>query len=381
MAPTGKALTGWQHQADRLAGTHTTLGTRAMAVADQARRRRLTSLQAIEMETDEAAETREVELASELELARAKIAGLERRMANEAASTRALGEQMQLLAAQSETAERRVAELERELDAARDWLAQKDDGLALKDNENHSLQASLDLSVGENARLSQRLAERDAALEQVLAKQEFLQSALAAAESECRRLTDDLIETCERRRTETGALGAQLETMSGRATTAETLLGETRECLLLHVAERTATEAKLAEATAARGAAERKINQLGDALCHEQCRIDELERSRLELIEATNTLIKAFQHRDNAFQGAAHKIESLNQRIAELQAEARRSKRLQAADSIDLKPASARVRVEESGEHARRKWAELAGELARLVKHRHQSPAPLLAAS
>jgi chromosome segregation ATPase len=387
MAPTGKARTGWQHQAERLAGAHATLGTKAMAVAEQARRRRLVSIEAQSIhahETRAATAEREVELAGELDMARAKIGGLERRVAHEAASTRALSEQMQLLASQSEAAEKRIGDLERDLEAARAGLTRKDTGLAQKDDENRSLRAALEQTRGENARLSGRLAERDAAFAEALAKHEFLQSALAAAEAECRRLTDDLIDACERRRSETGALGAQLEAMSDRAAAAEKLLAEARECLMRHVAEHTAAAGRLADASAARGAAERKIQQLEDALASEQDRVDELERSRLELIAATNTLLKTFRHRDAAFQNAAQKIEGLNRQIAELQAEARRGQRRQATDGAGLEFSdrrTARDRSDDAGAEARRKWAELAGELGRLVKHREHAPALLLAAS
>ena len=128
MALNGKAQgNGWLDQAARLAVTHATpIATRPQS-----------SPGAAETEFDAAADGREIELADELELARARAVGLERRLAQETAAKQTLSEQFA-------AADARIAELENELAAAHDELA-------LRDNENQSLRTSLDLAMAENA--------------------------------------------------------------------------------------------------------------------------------------------------------------------------------------------------------------------------------------
>src|SRR5580692_11885766 len=141
MALSGKAQgNGWLDQATRLAVTHATpIATRPQS-----------SPAAPETEFDPAAAaSREIALADELELARARAIGLERRLAQETAAKQTLSEQF-------EAADARIAELENELAAAYDELA-------LRDNESQSLRTSLDLAMTENASLTERLAKRDAA--------------------------------------------------------------------------------------------------------------------------------------------------------------------------------------------------------------------------
>src|ERR1700694_3510434 len=149
MTLNGKTLgNGWLEQAQRLAVTHGTWGPRSMAAAQRAQ----TSLPAADAEFD--GDTRAIELANELELAQARVAGLERRLAQESAAARQLSEQLEMLTADCETADNRIADLEAELGAARDEMA-------LRDNENLSLQTSLDLALGENSRLAQYLKDGD----------------------------------------------------------------------------------------------------------------------------------------------------------------------------------------------------------------------------
>ncbi|HLN40332.1 MAG TPA: hypothetical protein VK337_21305, partial [Xanthobacteraceae bacterium] len=202
MAPNGKAQgNGWLDQAARLAVTHAT------PIAKRAQ----PSL--AETEFDAAADGLEIELADELELTRARATGLERRLAQETAAKQALSEQFQ-------AADARIAELENELAAAHDELA-------LRDNENESLRTSLDLAMVENAGLTGRLAKSDGAHRQTDAQLEYLQTALASAETECTRLASEARDY----RIEASVLSGRLATMTSRAEVAERLLTDSRECL------------------------------------------------------------------------------------------------------------------------------------------------------
>jgi len=363
MALNGKAQgNGWLDQAARLAVTHAT------PVAKRAQ----PSLAVVKTELDAAADGREIELAEELELTRVRAAGLERRLAQETAAKQALGEQF-------EAAEVRIAELENELAVAHDELA-------LRDNENQSLRTSLDLAMAENASLTKRLAKRDATQQSTGSQLEYLQTALTAAETECTRLFSEASDS----RIEASMLNGRLATMSSRAEIAERLLADARECLLARIAENAVTERNLADATAARRDAGSELHQLQDLLRLKQCQINELEQSRLQLIAATNTLLKTFQNRDAALVHADDEIKVLNARvveleaqIAQLEAQARQANTRREAAKAHARPHQTVIlpAADDAGDKIRKKWAELAGELAKLAKLKPQLVTPIQAGS
>jgi len=74
--------------------------------------------------------------------------------------------------------------------------------------------------------------------------------------------------------------------MSSRAVAAEKLLAEARERLLARMVEIDAFRHKAADAKAASNEAYAKSRQLEDALCLQQCQVEDLERSQSALIEA-----------------------------------------------------------------------------------------------
>jgi chromosome segregation ATPase len=363
MALNGKAQgNGWLDQAARLAVTHVT------PIAKRAQ----SSLAATEMEFDAAADGREIELADELELTRARAVGVERRLAQETAAKQTLNEQF-------EAADARIVELENELAAAHDELA-------LRDNENQSLRTSLDLMMAENASLTERLAKRDAAQHSTGSQLEYLQTALTTAETECTRLFSESRDF----RIEASTLNDVLATMTSRAEVAERLLADARECLFARIAENAVTERNLADATAARRDAGSELHQLQDLLRLKQCQINELEQSRLQLIAATNALLKTFQNRDAALVHADDEIKLLNRRIveleaqvAQLEAQARQANARQEAAKTHARPHQTVVlpAADDAGDKIRKKWAELARELAKLAKLKPHLVTPIQAGS
>jgi chromosome segregation ATPase len=362
MAPNGKAQgNGWLDQATRLAVTHATpIATRPQS-----------SPGAAETEFDAAAASREIELADELELTRARAIGLERRLAQETAAKQTLGEQFQ-------AADTRIAELENELAAAHDELSRRD-------NENESLRTSLDLAMAENAGLTERLAKSDGAQHSTISQLEYLRSALTAAETECTRLFNEARDF----RIEASTLNDVLARMTSRAEVAERLLADARECLAARIAENAVTERNLAHATAARRDRDRDLHELQDLLRLKQCQINELEQSRLQLIAATNTLLKTFQNRDAALVHADGEIRVLNVRIVELEAKIAQleAQARQAASRRQTAKAPAQSQqtvilpgTDDASEKIRKKWAELARELAKLAKLKPQLVTPIQAA-
>lgn len=363
MTLNGKAQgNGWLDQAARLAVTHAT------PIAKRAQ----SSPTATETEFDEAAASREIELADELEMTRARATGLERRLAQETTAKQTLGEQC-------EAADARIVELENELAAAHDELE-------LRDNESQSLRTSLDLMMAENASLTERLAKSDGAQRSTGSQLEYLQTALTAAETECTRLFSEARDF----RIEASTLNDVLARMTSRAEVAERLLADARECLAARIAENAATERNLADATAARRDGERDLHELQDLLRLKQCQINELEQSRLQLIAATNTLLKTFQNRDAALVHADGEIKVLNGRIvqleaqiAQLEAQARQaaSRRQAARAAAPSQQTVILPTADDAGEKIRKKWAELARELAKLAKLKPQLVTPIQAGS
>jgi chromosome segregation ATPase len=352
MALNGKAQgNGWLDQAARLAVTHAT------PIA----KRTQPSLAVVETEFDAATDGRDIELADALELTRNRAAGLERRLAQETAAKQTLSEQFQ-------AADSRIVELENELAAAHDELS-------LRDNENESLRTSLDLAMAENASLTERLTKSDRAQHSTGSQLEYLQTALTAAETECTRLFSEASDS----RIEASMLSGRLATMSSRAEIAERLLADARECLAARIAENTVTERSLADATAARRDAGSELHQLQDLLRLKQCQINELEQSRLKLIAATNTLLKTFQNRDAALVHADDEIKVLNARIVELETQVQQanSRRKPAKADVQSHQTVILPAADDTGDKIRKKWAELARELANLAKLKPQLVTPI----
>jgi chromosome segregation ATPase len=348
---------GWLDQAARLAVTHAT------PIA----KRPQSSPATAETEFDAAADDRETVLAEELELTRARATGLERRLAQEMAAKQTLSEQFQ-------AADARIAALENELAAAHDELS-------LRDNETESLRTSLDLAMAENAALTGRVAKSDAAQRSTGSQIEYLQTALATAETECARVFNEARDF----RVEASTLNDVLATMTSRAEVAERLLADARDCLAARIADNAVTECNLAEATAARRDGERDLHELQDLLRLKQCQINELEQSRLQLIAATNTLLKTFQNRDAALVHADEEIRVLHGRIVQLEAQIGKleAQARQAASRRQTAKAPAQPQqtvilpnADDGNEKIRTKWAELARELAKLAKLKPQLATP-----
>jgi chromosome segregation ATPase len=251
----------------------------------------------------------------------------------------------------------------------------------------------LDLTTAENARLTESLVERGAALDNARARIEFLETALSAAEAECSRLAAEIGGASERHRIESDALRSLIEAASSRDVTAETLLAEAKQRLNARSAENDAAEQRLAEAkqrlharSAETGAAEQRLaeakaayneadsknRQLQKSLGLRQRQVEELEQSRLTLIDATNALLETFQDRDRALTCAEETIKSLTERNAQLEA---KLDFIESHDEIHRPDTPLRA-LDDADEGTRKEWAELARHLATLVKLKRRSSGP-----
>jgi crescentin len=378
-------------------------------------KRRKPSLQVADAAFESTSE--DIELAKELDEARAEIARLERRLSVETIAARALRERVETSVAAVEAAEKRAAGLETEFGAASHQhqekldvvaaenarlsqsLAEKDSALAdaqarIKFLEtavsaaeaeaageraeglangfraaSDQLAGKLDLVTADNARLSQSAVAKDAALGDARARIEFLETALSAAEAECARLTAELGGAREKRQSESENLNGRLEAMSSRAVTAETLLTEARERLLARIVEIDAFRQRTADAKAASSEAYAKNRQLEDALCLQQCQVEDLERAHATLIEATKSLLETFQDRDRALRRAEEKIRYLAERNAQLEAGAIGANGQGASDRLNIR----RLGTDDADETTRKDLAELARLLSDFMQRKHRS--------
>jgi hypothetical protein len=264
-----------------------------------------------------------------LDQARARIKSLEEKLA------KAGGEGAEKTT--EKTAAKTAESVQNELGAARDRL-----------------QGKLDLVTKENARLSRAATERDRALADARTRVEYLQAALAAAETECGRQTVEAVQAREKHQAETS-----------RAITAEKLLAEARERLLARLIEIDAVRQRVAQAYAVAGAAYDRQRQLEDALCLQQSRFEELDRSQSKLAEATKLLLQRFRDRERALVAANEKIKALAERNAGLEAVRDRTGSPQQRGR-EVSQSS----LEDAADGALQDWAELARPLGGFVERR-----------
>ena len=378
-------------------------------------------LQDPEAEPDSISKETEIELANERDAARAEIARLERRLAVETTAARTLRERVQSSVAATAAAEKQAQGLETEFGAVRrefqdkldlitagnarlsQCLAERDiafdearerikfleTALSAAEAEavdkraeglengfrtaRDQLQGKLDLVTAENARLSQSAIARDIALGDARARNEFLETALSAAEAECTKLSAEVDGAREKQQSESETLKGLLEAMSSRAVIAEKLLVEARQQSLTYIVENDAFRHRVARVEATNDEADAKNRLLEDALRLQQDQIEELERSRAALAKATKMLLEAFQERDGALVSAEEKVKFLAERCAQLEAEGNDANRQDEIDRIKIR----RSVVADEDAKRREDWALLARHLTDFVESKRRSSEPV----
>lgn len=121
-------------------------------------------------------------------------------------------------------------QIEGELAAAREKLA-------LLEDEKCSLQIAVDQAFNETARLTRRLTESDNTLSATRAQLGKVETSFAEAHAERGRLAATLDETREQRQAEQNSLNMRLDALQSRAGTAERLLAEARQNLIVRTEE------------------------------------------------------------------------------------------------------------------------------------------------
>ncbi len=376
----------WQRPSRGFPGPDMASGIKVLGAAGQARPQRETTLSSDLPERTAIAEARQAELTNELELALTRLSGTERRGADEKAACADVTEQPEALKEENAEAAGRVAGFEAELAAERN-------GAGLQQNEIESLRNSLDLAISENSRMAARVDLAESLLAESRVQSECLRAEAVTADVQRIKTVDIAHRSEEMHQAETRKLQDDLAAMTARARTAETLLADARECLVIRIAESEKLAYSLAQATEANRDADIRLAELQDLLRTKELQIAQIERSRQALMTKAQKLLENHQSRDQALARAEEKIKLLDQWIVRLEAEARRSRdaAAKAVAQVAVAPvAVAPVAValvptppgseicapaEDPREAKRKKWMELARELAKL-ELKLQLPSP-----
>jgi hypothetical protein len=143
------------------------------------------------------------------------------------------------------------------------------------------------------------------------------------------------------------------------------LLVEALQSLLAHTGVNSSAQRKLADATVSRNAADKKLELLRSSLEAKERRVQELEQSRLQLIEDANT-------RDTALIRAKEKIKLLAELVAQIEVKAKLAKGQEKISELNSQPQCGHIeRIVAEGA---RKKVRTKGPDARLFEPLKQSP-------
>jgi chromosome segregation ATPase len=151
---------------------------------------------------------------------------------------------------------------------------------------------------------------------------EQMQISLLAAQAERSALCTARDEADERHRSEAYTLNVRIEALRARATTAEKLLSEVRQSLVLRTEELRLSERKTAEAIIARTTAEKTIEALTTARDALGTKAQKLELGWKSLTERSNSLAETLKAREASLTQAEQKIKLLTARIVEIDVDA-----------------------------------------------------------
>ena len=324
-------------------------------------------------ESGRATESERLQLAEGNKARDVQIADLMRRLEQETAQSHSASESRSALQGQVDRAEKRIVELEGELAAAREHTA-------LLEGERQSVQQALDQALAETARLTRRMSESENTLSATRAQLARIEANYAEASSDRGRLAVALDEAKEQHQSERNTLTMRLDGMQSRAATAERLLAETRQALIARTEEARSFDRKAVEASIARTAAERRLQQLESAQEGRERQIRDLETTRNTLTDNNGALSKTLRAREMALSRAEEKVAELTARTAQLEADLRVSRSAVDKRIEDLRTSLERERLDRAVadgalEGARKDNDRLHAELARLRTSLGRGPA------
>lgn len=265
-------------------------------------------------ETIRAHESTELELSNDISTYRSRTTELEHQLTHETSQHQKLNDSHETLRERFDTVEKHNMEIEGDLAAAREKLV-------LLEDEKRSLQIAVDKALNEGGRLSHRLTDSDNTLTATRAQLSKIEASLAEITAERDKLSAALDESRERHQAEQSSLNMRLDALQSRAATAERLLTEARQNLLMRTEETRAFDRKSVEATIARNSAEKRLAHFESMHESRERQIRDLEQARAALVERNDGLAKALKARDAALARAEEKIAALTDRNGRLEAD------------------------------------------------------------
>ncbi len=266
-------------------------------------------------------------------------------------------------------------------------IASSQEKLALLEDEKRSLQIALDQAFSETASLTRRLAESENALNATREQLGKVEASFAEAFAERDKFAAALDETREQRQAEQNSLNIRLDALQSRASTAERLLAEVRQNLIVRTEELRGADRKAVEATIAFNNVEKRLAQVEAMHEARERYVKDIEQARAALSERNNAITRTLKMREDALNRAEEKIASLIERNGHLEAEAQVNrtnieKRVEELKSALHRERMERAMVDGALEAARKDNARLQDEGAGLrsnVRRVKQNDEPLVA--
>jgi crescentin len=259
-------------------------------------------------------EATQIELSNEISDCRAQIGDLEHKLAQEVTAHRMLGETHRAVQERFDAAERHTGELESDLADVREKLA-------LLDDDKRSVQNAFDKAIDESARLSRMLTESENTLSATRAQLSKVEANYSEVYTERGQLATALDEVREQRQAEQNSLNMRVEALQSRAATAERLLSETRQNLIVRTEEVRSFDRKATEASIGRNNAEKRLSQIEGMQELRDSQIKDIEKARAALVERNSAITKTLKSREAALSRSEEKVASLNERNGRLEAD------------------------------------------------------------
>lgn len=279
------------------------------------------------------------------------VSDLEKRLSAEVERGRALSDANQALRAEAHTADQTASRLERELSEAR---AQAD----ILEHDNRSLRKTVEEQAQRISQLSSRYSELEQQFEANRQQAAEIEGKLANELALRQKVESQREAERSAHQVELSTLNIKIEGLTARLTATEKILTHTRDQLrekneALRSADRTAKEAVLEK-----NALQRRLDAAQQEIERHSQQFSEFDKSRVDLIERSEMLVKAIGAKDMLLEEAETKNANLLSRIDELK---KRFEQERAALELQTR----RLAEELQNERAERALAQGALEVAR----------------
>lgn len=254
------------------------------------------------------AERNRAEFATDNVTARARVSDLERQLALETTRANSLNDDSQRSREQAVAAEAKSARLSAELNAARDKIR-------FLEGEVESLTRSLEHVSEQAERAAQRFADSEAALTATKSRLLQFEASAGDREAERDRMQAALESATTRHAREQERVQRQVDAVLARAGTAERLLGEARQLLVMRSEEARKSDQQAIEATYARERLEKRLADIDEVIAARDTEIAELKSSRDVLAERSTAIVNVLKLRETQLARADEKIRGAMDRV------------------------------------------------------------------